>query len=610
MIRRLVYLLAIGSVVSCAAEPESEPNFCRGTTRHLYDPNSAALLAWPDDALAQEAETSTGLRLTNDVPWMKSMPPTIQDMLASIAGPTGFARQGAALLRFSAHAGLYPGIWEEPSIEGPLLLLSWQDGDPELVPFALEVDDEGRQIRLQPLRPLRAASPHAVILKATHLADDGECISPSGLLRHILSDEYSATEPQLARVARQIHEALDVLGLRPEDVSAALTFTTHDDVALVAEIAGKLNESPPTWVSRPSCEPDGDRRRCTGVFLAGDFRSEGAVETSTAQDNWEVPITIWLPENEESVSPLVMYGHGLGSSRSEGRSAARRLVPYGIAVASVDALHHGDHPTASDDDSEVLDFLGIDLSGPTIDGRSLRGSFVQTALDRHQATLLLRADPDVDGDGTPDLDPERFAYWGISLGAMIGSIQLAISEHFDAGVLTLAGGYLTEFALGGVGGILLRDLLLELLDYDEAALKRTLLAVQTLADPADPAVFGAHIRDERLLGGNAPHLLMPVALHDEIVPPATGRAIARALRLPHAEPIFDPVPLLPNAGPLPLIGNAGDHTAAFLQFDTVGDPPEQAGHANTGQASEVRELSRHFFDTWAQTGEAEIRELP
>lgn len=593
---------------ACGSEPpEPSPDFCEGRTRQRYDPGSFELLAWPDDALAESAETSTGIRLTNDVPWIGAKPLMVAKMLESIAGPTGFPRQGAAMMRFSDDVGLSPYVNEEPTLHDDLLFFEWKDGSLDLVPFVLHVDDEGRQIRAQPLRPLRAATPHMLLLRREHTAADGECVGPAKIVRDLLSgDEPSG---RLGRVHRQLHEAIEVAGVRLEDVSAAVTFTTHDDLAMFAQIARSLHDDPPEWITRPTCVPDGDRRRCDGTFLGRDFRSEGAIEGTSPTGTWEVPVTVWLPAEIDGPYPVVVYGHGLGSRRREGRTAARRLAPHGIAVAAVDALLHGEHPTATEEGFVPLDFLGIDLDGPGIDGRTLRGNFVQTALDRVQAAVLLQSDLDVDGDGAPDLDPDRFAYWGVSLGGMIGAIQLALSDHLDAAVLTLAGGHLIEFAMGGEVSFLIRALFLEELDGDEASLERVMLAAQAMADPGDPAVFGAHVRKDRLVGDSPPHVLMPVALYDEIVPPSTGRAIARAFGLPHAEPIFERVPLLPPAGPLPLLMNAGDHTAAFLQLDTVGDPPEQARHANTSQASEVREQSRHFFVSWASDGEAEIPKL-
>ncbi|MFW5879074.1 MAG: hypothetical protein ACOCVR_04565, partial [Myxococcota bacterium] len=552
-------LVSVLLVASCgSSEPELE--FCRGSTRHLYDPFSDALYAWPDDAFAVPAETTTGLRLTADVPWQASMPPMIADMLGSAEGVSGFARLGAVLMRFSHDAGLTPGVWEEPSLDDELLLFSWPGGEPELVPFALEVDEGGTQIRVQPLRPLRAATPHALILRAEHAAADGSCITPARTIRDIFSGEVPEG---LERVATQLGEAAEALRIRGDEVSAALTFTTHDDLSMVAEIARDLLESPPTWTEPPVCEPDGERRRCTGIFTSTDFRTDGAVQSNEPQGSFELPMTIWLPASTQAPVPLVLFGHGLNESREQGKTPADILVPEGFAVAAVDALFHGEHPTArSGEITSALDFLGLDIGGPSIDGRTLRGSFVQTALDRQQAMALLLSDPDIDGDGNGDLDTERVGYWGSSLGGLIGTIQSALSDRLETVVLTIAGGNLIEFALGGQASVLVQALLLEMLDDDEAALQRVLLVAQSMADPADPAVFGAHVREERLIGDEAPHLFMPVALHDDIVPPATGRALARALALPHAEPVYERVALLPQAGSLPLAGNADGKTAA------------------------------------------------
>ncbi|MEZ4265718.1 MAG: hypothetical protein R3F39_05015 [Myxococcota bacterium] len=50
----------------------------------------------------------------------------------------------------------------------------------------------------------------------------------------------------------------------------------------------------------------------------------------------------------------------------------------------------------------------------------------------------------------------------------------------------------------------------------------------------------------RLVAGPTPHLLFPVAIGDEVVPPAAGRALARGLGIPQIPPVLVPVGLHPG----------------------------------------------------------------
>jgi hypothetical protein len=128
-------------------------------------------------------------------------------------------------------------------------------------------------------------------------------------------------------------------------------------------------------------------------------------------------------------------------------------------------------------------------------------------------------------------------------------------------------------------------------------------------DAGDPAVWSAHVLEDRLVGERAPDVLMPVSLTDEVVPPPAGRAMARALKLPHLQPVAESVDgLEPVEGAL--TANAGGVTAAYFQFDRVseGDGAVPSNHDNLQWSPEGRWMARQFFESWLADGRATIRE--
>ena len=143
------------------------------------------------------------------------------------------------------------------------------------------------------------------------------------------------------------------------------------------------------------------------------------------------------------------------------------------------------------------------------------GSFEQTNLDRLQLLELLVQDPDIDGDGVDDLDPSQMSYVGISLGGMLGSGLLATSDRLQTGVLWVGGGHLINFAIDGSDMDVYRPLL-ESFAGGAVGLTRLLPVAQTLVDAADPGLWGAHVLTDRPFGGEAPDVLLPVALVDKI----------------------------------------------------------------------------------------------
>jgi hypothetical protein len=340
------------------------------------------------------------------------------------------------------------------------------------------------------------------------------------------------------------------------------------------------------------------------VFVAEDHRADGDIAVFEAQGTWQLGVDLWLPASVDQPVPLVLFGHGINSSRGEARTLARELVPQDVAVVSIDAMEHGDHPARDDETQDALAILGITLSPIEFNGLSLAQNFVQTSFDRLQLLELLHQVPDVDGDGSADLDMERVGYMGVSLGGLMGPGVMALGVDIDTVVLAVAGGQLATFAVDNYNTQNLRPLF-EDLAGSEAAWERLLLVGQSAMDPADPAVFAAHVFTNRLgARDTGPHLLLPVSVNDTTVPVSTGKALARSLALPHLPPVVDEVSLLEVSSSAPLEGNQDGLTTAFFQFDRVtrdGDVVASS-HSNTPWSPEGRELILGFFETWVADG--------
>jgi hypothetical protein len=305
----------------------------------------------------------------------------------------------------------------------------------------------------------------------------------------------------------------------------------------------------------------------------------------------------------------LIYAHGIGAARDGGRHFAARFCPDGWAVVATDAMRHGAHPTADPDSQPSLDFLGINIQQVRIDALALRGNFNQTNLDRLQLIELIRDAPDVDGDGEPDLDIDRVAYWGISLGGMLGGGLLALGNDVGAGILSVAGGGLLLFITDTAQVAQLRPVIITLFGGEDV-FDRMMPVAQTLVDAADPASWGPYVLDDRFGGADStPNVLFPVAVEDETVPPASGRALARAMDITHVKPVLTEVRLLHVAG-APVSDNAANGTTAgYFQFDRVSNGAgrvARATHDNTSLSREGELQGRRFLETWLGDGPAEI----
>ena len=607
-------LLGTGLLMGCSPEMvvPDVPNvaFCEADTKALYDPRTTGELhAFPDDLWTQaDSGSPTGLRPMADVqevPWIEAMPEVLRGFATALNRTSGFGRNGAIFLRTKAPLGDVPVDLAGSLQDRGLMLLDLGGETAVRVPYEATVSGEGLQVKVQPLGTLRPGTLHALVLTTDHAAADGGCVAPSRALRALLTG--TEDDPAWQRVADNLSVMLERSDLTAGDVSAVTTFTTHDDLGGVVAAADHIREHAPTWVEAPTCTTSGSTRRCTGTFEAQDYRDDGVVSSGAPVAPWTLGIDMWLPADTPGPWPVVMYGHGMNGRRQEGGGVAARLNPLGFAVVSTDAMAHGEHPTADEGAMDGVAFLGIDLNDVSLDGVALRSNFDQTSLDRLSALTLLRADPDVDGDGTDDLDMTRVGYWGISMGGLLGPGLLAIDPGVDAATLSVGGGHLITFATDtGIVKIIV-PFFYDVLGSPEA-FERFLAVGQAALDGSDPATWAAHVLRDRLVGAeDAPDLLLPVAMADEVVPPATGRALARSLLLPHVPPVAEAVPLLEVAPGAPLSGNLDGVTAGFFQFDRVGgEDPVVAGHDNTPLSPEGTLQAVHFFQTWATDGRAEI----
>jgi len=175
-----------------------------------------------------------------------------------------------------------------------------------------------------------------------------------------------------------------------------------------------------------------------------------------------VPGLLLLPAERRGPLPLVLLQHGAGGSKESDYLDAARLpwVRGGAAVASIDLPLHGERANAKLGDR----LLGsIAARGAAEPGGGLLRDFVRQAL-----CDLSRA---VDALGTrPEIDADRIAYAGFSLGAIVGALYCPADARPRAAALALAGGGLApdEFdPVRHIGGFAGRPLLLVNATRDE-----------------------------------------------------------------------------------------------------------------------------------------------
>ncbi|MBI5477243.1 MAG: hypothetical protein HY906_00220 [Deltaproteobacteria bacterium] len=604
--------------------------------RLTWDPGAGALGAFPDDAFTgDDPAARTGLRLDvtpQRIPEVAKLPANFQDIFHELGTLDGFGLVAGTYVRFD-------GALDETSLASgentatataPILLGILSDGGPAFWPYEVKVTDEGRTVIVNPMRPLPPRSTGFLAVTNRVRGKDGRPVAASAAMSAALKGR--AADAVTERVAPRMAAAAAALVAagaveRVEDLAGVVVFTTQsafeDAVAIAADAAAAdVRPEPGT-----TCVTETLWVRCEGHFVAVDYRgADGVIEDIGVGDHAEpdrsatyvLPFTAWLPLERPGpfggdAFPTLVFGHGLGGERQQAERLAEYAAPRGLATVAIDAVEHGEHPTAQARTTlqRVLRFFGIDEQDLTFLPLLMRDHFRQSTYDKLQLVRLLRLGVDLDGDGTVDLDPARLAYVGVSLGGIMGPELLALAPELGAAVLAIAGGRVGSI-VEDAGQFAIVITLMKPADSTDGDVARFFPVLQTILDRGDAAVWATHLLDEP--GGRpaglpaaAPHVIGGMVLNDNTVPNTCNRALWRAMGLPVVPPVrAGEVGLVGLTGTAPVSANLPDgRTAALVQFDLIPDGQggmEPATHDNVSDSAVGIEAWFRFLDAYFTTG--------
>jgi dienelactone hydrolase len=583
-----------------------------------WDRASGELTMWPEPNLLR-SDPSGGLRLHFDE---SEYPVTanalrgyLQVFTEDLGELDGFGVNAEAYFTFgrSFDAASLPSTEETTQPNAGLGIAVLSPGTPQLWPVSIDTADDGRTLLMAPMRPLPAKATAVAFVTRALTASAGGCLEPSGAMGAVIRESEERANALVALSAISSQNDLVALNVFP-------TQSIEDDTIAVADDIDA--RAAPAFVEAPVCTTEASFVRCTARFVSQDYRDADGVfrraagEPATPVASYEVPVTIWLPLSGTAPYPTLLYGHGLTGDQSQGGRLAELAAPLGYATVAAPALMHGDHPTNPDPSASSLDvlfgFFAIgDLDTRALHATRLRENFRQTTWDRLQLTRLLEASPDVNGDGTADVDGARLAYLGVSLGGLMGTELLAATDAYGAGVLVVPGGRVSTI----ISDSPMFAALIELLrprTTTPGDVRRFFPVLQTVLDAGDPASYGAHTLFDRFeRAPRVPSILAGVVLDDAIVPNIANYALGRALGIPIVEPLLREEPGF-EVVTGPIAGNfaGGLATGGLLQFDRVSDEGTvvSADHGNIGDSDVGAAAWLDFLDTHFDAPPARIRD--
>ncbi len=601
--------LALGA---CA---QSEPATALEAPTVVYHP-AGRMLPFPSDRYLKEDvdpqddwEQATGYRL--DVSAFRASDPilrTVDGIEEGLGALDGFGTSADIAIEFTATPELgsltdeFRAFEDSIADQSPIHLISIDPTDPEAgkpVPFVAREIADGNTVFLTPWRPLRPAGWYAVIVRPG--------------LKDVVGRPFTAPEAFRADYASGRGEGLEGAGYaRLREVVAttplfAVTFRTASVTPFLEELLADIRDDAPapfTWTTvAPGAGHPELKWIVEGEFLRRDFRDARGKLHRAEQGNEWTKFTVTVPlttATRREPFGLVLGQHGLGDRRQAVQRMADGLATYGLATVAIDAPEHGSRNTV---ESELIASLETRLGLWTENGRlkmepwKFRDIIRQQVIDHQQILRVMRNfDVDLGQDPGTDIDADRVAYSGQSMGGIMGGVSGAMNTELLRVLLNVPGGRIINIftrneLLGQTGLMLLKPP-----TFSEADMWRLLAMFQAVVDPGDPINYVARIQLAPPAGDEPRPLLIQGAFKDVTLANHTTFDLARAARAPYTGPWKGSLADLPEIA-VPENGIDADAPAAFSLYEEVivRGKLETAGHGNLWASDTAIEQAGPFL---------------
>lgn len=589
----------------------------------VHDSSGESLSTYPDDQFTRSSPNSlTGLILDlKERPWLEGSSAFVKKLAQDISSLDGWGINAGLVFQFN-QSGLselkdliapspLQDSFEEQDYKAMLYMEDPSQAEPpqfpDKVPVELRFFNEGKGLILEPLRALKSSTRYGLLIPAIPPNESRDyCLAPSSNVEQLLND---SARPELAERRQNL---IDLAGLPAEQIAALTVFTTQSALEQSIAIAQVIRKQSYSWNDDLDCAQEGDYHHCTRSFTALHFQDDsGIIIDENAQGEYEIKVHFWRPRNRIDEIPALIFGHGIGGDVDNAYRLDEIVEGLPIVRIAVDAVAHGEHPTAKEGApfQTVLDFFALDIGTRTLRSLTARDNFRQSTYDKLQLIELLHQDPDLNQDGRADIRLDKLGYYGLSLGGIMGVELMSLEARLDLGLLAVAGARLVSVLTDGsvIGDF--KSAIYTLVGGKEIFDGLTPMA-QVLLDAADPGTYAPYLLGSQrpwttqVNAVKTPHLLMQMSMNDEVVPNSANATLARAINLPHLKSISSPISMLEQVdGPLSLNHN-DESTSALFQFDRVtkgrAQVLEPSDHMNVPNGREGRYQSRVFLRTWIE----------
>lgn len=213
----------------------------------------------------------------------------------------------------------------------------------------------------------------------------------------------------------------------------------------VGDVLGSLLNSNNYQVQQPAKVPTGSTNPNEGGPIPGPFSDP---VKPTQQGTNPIQVFSMIPATPAPVNgyPVIVYGHGLGSSKTTLAAIGSQLAGLGYASVAIDFVAHDSRAVRiSTDAAKGCNGTPLPTAAPqcfapflSSDLAATRDNIRQSVLDLHGLVSALKA-CGTTACGALKVDVTNISYVGISLGGIMGSTAVATKGDFRSAVLNVPG---------------------------------------------------------------------------------------------------------------------------------------------------------------------------
>lgn len=358
----------------------------------------------------------------------------------------------------------------------------------------------------------------------------------------------------------------------------------------------------------------------------------GKVAVNPAKPTAKIWVSVFLPKAAAPADgyPVVVFQHGMGGQRGDALALANTFARKGWATVSIDAVLQGTRGASatargdkkSDYQRSTAKYAGpdgftdtsgdggnegpTDLFGGLFRLAALRDQFRQNAVDHATLLRLLATSPTLEGlavgGKAPKLDGTRVAYFGISLGGILGSLVAGIEPGHKAYVLQVPGGALLSELASNSPAIysLLNGSAALNFGYRNCQAPPwhpMVQLMQHVIDGGDPIGVAPFAVMTPVAGQKPRNVLVFEVLADELVSNEATEALAKAMGLRLVDPSAS---LLADLAKVPGTGATGvprpESTGLLVQLS----PAQHGSHVTTRKGRRTYAAKHSLFGDPAQ----------